>query len=47
MSEVIDKEWIIRTGACHTCNLDFCDNDYDNCILIKKSKEQKKLEKWV
>lgn len=47
MSEIIDKEFIIRTGACHTCNLSFCNNDYANCILIKKAKEQKEMDKWL
>jgi len=47
MKEVIDKEWILKTHACRTCNLDFCDNNYDNCILIKKAKEQKEMDKWL
>lgn len=47
MNEIIDKEWIIKTGACHQCNLEFCDNNYNNCILIKKYEEQKSIDKWL
>lgn len=47
MKEIIDKEWVIKTGACRECNLDFCNNNYDNCILIKKYEEQKGIDKWL
>lgn len=47
MKEVLDKEWVIKTGACHQCNLEFCNNNYDNCILIKKSEAQKGMEQWL
>jgi len=45
--KIIDKEWVINTGACHQCNLEFCDNNYDNCILIKSSEEQTRMDKWI
>ena len=44
---VINKEWIIKTHACYECNLEFCNNNYDNCILIKKAKEQKKIDNFT
>lgn len=45
--KIIDKEWVINTGACLQCNLEFCNNNYDNCILIKNSKKQTKMDKWI
>lgn len=47
MKETVDKEWIIKTGACLQCNLEFCNNNYENCILIKKANEQKGIEQWA
>ncbi|KKK89251.1 hypothetical protein LCGC14_2734970 [marine sediment metagenome] len=45
--KTLSKGDIIKTGACYQVNLEFCNNNYDNCILVKKSKEQKDLKEWL